>query len=148
MTASIIAITTLAKNVVSYLNDMKDASKEQARVTAEISTVDALLTPLQYRIKGTQSGDPWFTEVQRLGVEGGPLEQFKSTLMQLKSKVERADRYKKAVRLLSWTFSKTEVSAMLSRIERVKTLVSLALANDLLYVWHKTLLRLGNHISV
>ncbi|KAI9768838.1 MAG: hypothetical protein M1840_004652 [Geoglossum simile] len=131
MTASIIAITTLAKNVVSYLNDMKDASKEQARVTAEISTVDALLTPLQYRIKSTQSGDPWFTEVQRLGVKGGPLEQFKSTLMQLKSKVEQPDRYKKAVGLLSWTFSKTEVSAMLSRVERVKTLVSLALANDI-----------------
>ena len=111
---------------------MKDASREQVRIATEISSVNALLTPLKYRIKDVQPGDPWFTEVQRLGDEGGPLDQFESTLKQLKSKVEQADGYMRAVRSLTWTFNKTDVSTMLSRIERVKTLVILALANDTL----------------
>ena len=132
MTASIIAIMRLAQSVAGYLNDMKDASKEQVRIATEISNVNALLTPLKYRIKDGQPGDPWFTEVQRLGDKGGPLDQFESTLKELKSKVEQADGYMRAVRSLTWTFNKTDVSTMLSRIERVKTLVILALANDTL----------------
>ena len=132
MTASIITIMQLAQSVAGYLKDMKDASKEQVRIATEISSVNVLLTPLKYCIKDVQPGDPWFTEVQRLGDEGGPLDQFESTLKQLKSKVEQADGYMKAVRSLTWTFNKMDVSAMLSRIERVKTLIILALANDTL----------------
>lgn len=134
MTSSIITVTALAKSVVDYLIDMKDASKYQAQIIAEISAVEALLTTLRSRIGGTQSGDPWITGVQMLGVEGGPLDQFKSTLMQLKSKVEQVGKYKKAVGLMSWPFSKTGVDAMLLRIERVKLIVGLALANDTQYV--------------
>lgn len=132
MTASLIAIMQLAHSVVGYLNDVKNASKEQVNIATEISSVNALLIPLKYRVKDAQSGDPWFAEVQKLRDKDGPLDQFESTLKQLKSKVEPVDRFKKAVRLLTWTFNKTEVSAMLSRIDRVKTLVILALANDTL----------------
>jgi hypothetical protein len=132
MSASIFAIMQLAQSVAGYLNDVKDASKEQVSIATEISSVNALLTPLKYRVKDAQSRDPWFVEVQRLGIKGGPLDQFESTLKHLKSKVEPVDGLKKAVRLLTWTFNKTEVSAMLSRIDRVKTLVILALANDTL----------------
>ena len=132
MTASIIAIMQLAQSVAGYLNDIKDASKEQVRIATEISSINALLIPLKSRIKDAHPGDPWFAGVQRLGDKGGSLDQFESTLKQLKSKVEQADGYMKAVRVLTWTFNKTEVSAMLSRIERVKTLVILALANDTL----------------
>ena len=117
MTASISAIMQLAQRVANYLNDMKDASKEQVRIATEISSINALLTPLKYRITDAQPGDPWFTEVQRLGDKGGPLDQFESMLKQLKSKVEQADGYMKAVRSLTWTFNKTDISAMLSRIE-------------------------------
>jgi len=45
MTASISAIMQLAQRVANYLNDMKDASKEQVRIATEISSVNALLTP-------------------------------------------------------------------------------------------------------
>lgn len=132
MTASLFAIMQLAQSVVGYLTDVKDASKEQISIATEISSVNTLLTPLKFRVKDAQSGDPWFTEVQKLGDKGGPLDQFESTLTQLKSKVEPVERFKKAVRSLTWTFNKTEVNAMLSRIDRVKTLVVLALANDTL----------------
>jgi len=132
MTASLIAIMQLAQTVVGYLNDVKDASKEQANIAMEISSVNTLLIPLKCRVEGVQSGDPWFAVVQKLGDKGGPLDQFESTLKQLKSKVDPVDGFKKAVRLLTWTFNKTEVKAMQSRIERVKTLAIFALANDTL----------------
>lgn len=132
MTASLIAIMQLAQTVVGYLNDVKDASKEQVNIAMEISGVNALLTPLKCRVEGVQSGDPWFAVVQKLGDKGGPLDQFESTLKQLKSNVDPVDGFKKAVRLLTWTFNKTEVKAMRSRIERFKTLAIFALANDTL----------------
>jgi hypothetical protein len=122
----------LAQTVVGYFNDVKDASKEQRDIAMEISSVNTLLTPLKCRVESVQSADPWFQVVRMLGDKGGPLDQFESTLKQLKSKLDPVNGFKKAVSLLAWSFNKTEVKAMQSRIERVKTLAIFALANDTL----------------
>ena len=130
VTASVIAILQLTGKVIKYLNDVKDAPKECQQCTIEASNLQNLLINLRYRLEQGQTGDPWFTAVRTLNVENGPLDQYKQALKQLQSKVDVGNGAQKIKRQLAWKFSKAEAAGILARIERLKTLVSIALEMD------------------
>ena len=133
VTASIIAVLQLTSTVINYLNDTKDASKDQARCATEASNVYCLLTNLKYRLEEAKSENAsWHTTVRSLAVANGPLDQYRSALEQLQSKVTTAStsRLHKAGRALVWKFTKDEVAGILSRIERLKSLIQIALEMD------------------
>ncbi len=130
MAASIIAAVQMTGTVLGYLNDVKDASKDRDKLCIEASSVYGLLTSLAYRIKAAKPDEPWFTAVRMLGTENGPLDQFKQTLQSIASKLGPTAGFEKVRKSLIWKFEKKEVNACLIQIERLKSLVSLALAND------------------
>jgi len=133
VTASVIAVLQLTSTVIDYLNDVNDASKDQARCAIEASNVYYLLTNLKYRLEEAKSENaPWHTAVRSLAATNGPLDQYKSALEQLQSKVTTASasRLHKAGRALVWKFTKDEVAGILSRIERLKSLIQIALEMD------------------
>jgi len=130
ITASVIAVVQLTSTVIGYLNDVKDAPKECQQCAIEGSNILSLLISLRYRLELGQAGDAWFTAVRDLNVENGPLEQFKQALEQLRAKVENQDGFQKIKRRLLWKFSKTEVAEILARMERLKSLVAIALESD------------------
>ncbi|KAF2804420.1 uncharacterized protein BDZ99DRAFT_491208 [Mytilinidion resinicola] len=119
-TASIIAILQLSAKVLEYLNDVKDASKDRAQCTIEVSNLQTLLFSLQL----------WYTAVQALAVENGPLDQFKQALVTLQTKMTEGGRLKKAGEALIWKFKKEEIASILARIERLKLLIEIALQMD------------------
>jgi hypothetical protein len=129
-TASIIAILQLSAKVLSYLNDVKDASKGRAQCAIEASNIHNLLTNLRFRIEEGHGHHPWFTVVQELAVKNGPLDQFKQALETLQSKLTDGGRLKKAGEALMWKFRKEEVDAILARMERLKVLTEIALQMD------------------
>ena len=128
--ASIIAVLQLTGTVIGYLNDVKDAPKECQQCTIEASNIQNLLINLRYRLEQGQAGDPWFTAVRALNIENGPLDQYKQALEQLRSRVEIQDGVQKVKRRLLWKFSKEEVASILARMERLKSLVNIALEMD------------------
>src|SRR2546421_3317089 len=130
VTASVIAILQLTGEVIKYLNDVKDAPKECQQCTIEASNLQNLLINLRYRLEEGQAGNPWFTAVRTLNVENGPLDQYKQTLEQLQSKVDVGNGAHKIKRQLVWKFTKAEAASILARMERLKTLVSIALEID------------------
>jgi hypothetical protein len=132
--ASIIAVLQLTGVVIGYLNDFRDALKECQQCTIEASNIQNLLINLRYRLEQGQACNPWFTVVRTLNVENGPLDQYKQALEQLRLKVEIQDGVQKVRRRLLWKFSKAEVAGILERMERLKTLVSIALEMDHLWV--------------
>ena len=132
ITASVIAILQLTNSVVGYLNEVKDAPRECQECTVEASSLQSLLTNLRYRLEQSHAGDPWYTAVRALNIENGPLDQYKKTLEQLRTRVDVKDEVKKLKRRLVWKFSKAEVAGILGRMERLKSLVIIALENDLL----------------
>src|SRR5271163_1213899 len=132
--ASIIAVLQLTGAVIGYLNDVKDAPKECQQYTIEASNIQNLLINLRYRLEQGQAGDPWFTAVRALNIENGPLDQYKQALEQLRSRVEIQDGVQKVKRRLLWKFSKEEVASILARMERLKSLMNIALGMDHLYV--------------
>lgn len=129
-TASIIAILQLTSSVVGYLSDVKDAPKDRARCATEASNLFNLLTDLRYRLEGADTSQAWFTALWALASKGGPFDQYKSALEQLTPKVSLGSGIMKIGNALVWTFSKQEVNVILSRIERLKTLVQIALEMD------------------
>ena len=130
VTASVIAILQLTGEVIKYLNAVKDAPRECQQCTIEASNLQNLLINLRYRLEQGQTGDLWFTEIRALNIENGPLDQYKQALEQLLSKVEIQNSAQKVKRGLFWKFSKAEVTSILGRMERLKSLVSIALEMD------------------
>ena len=134
ITASIITIVQLSCEVVEYLHNVKDAPKECRRCVIEVSNTQTLLISLRYRLEERQPDDAWFNEVRKLKDPGGPLSQYQQALDELRSRIEIQDALQGVRRRLLWRFSKKEVSNILAKIERLKSLISIALENDYLKV--------------
>ncbi|MCJ1478158.1 hypothetical protein MMC13_006834 [Lambiella insularis] len=130
LAASITALLQLTSTVVSFLNAVKAASKDRARIAIETSNMYALLTVLKYRVEEARLEDPWYTTIRTLAVENGALDQYHSALKLLASKLDTRSGTKLG-RALMWKFDKVEVAEILSKIERLKSLINLALTNDL-----------------
>ncbi|KAH8728164.1 ankyrin repeat domain-containing protein [Phaeosphaeriaceae sp. PMI808] len=128
--ASIIAILQLSAKVLAYLNDVKDASKGHAQCAIEASNLHNLLTNLRFRLEEGHTHQPWFDAVRALAVENGPLDQFKQALETLQTKITDGGRLKKIGGALIWKFKKEEVDDILARMERLKTLIEIALRMD------------------
>ncbi|KAF2809676.1 uncharacterized protein BDZ99DRAFT_463452 [Mytilinidion resinicola] len=130
VTASIIAILQLSNKIVGYLTDVKDASRERATCAVEVSNLHSLLLNLRFHLEEGNANTPWHTAVRALAVENGPLDQFKQALEMLQTKMIGRGRIKKAGDMLVWKFKKEEIASILGQIERLKTLVEIALQRD------------------
>jgi hypothetical protein len=138
VTASVIAILQLTNEAIQYLNDVKQAPKECQQCVVEASNLLSPLISLRYRAEQAQINDPWFEELRKLNVKDGPLDQYKQALELLRTRVEIGDGIQKFKRRLLWKFNKEQVAGILARIERLKSLVSVALEMD-----HRQVLRNG-----
>ena len=130
--AVVAQLIDVTSKVVNYFNGVKDAPKDRAKLVREASSLLLLFTDLRCRVDETTSNaDPWFAGLQSLGKRGGPLLEFKSAMEDIADKLAPATtRVVDLTRALRWTLEKKEIDAILSRIERLKTLVGLALQKD------------------
>ena len=128
--AAVVQLIDVTSNLIIYFNDVKDAPKDRAKLAREASGLLALLTDLRYRVEDTSSTDPWFPGLRSLGGEGGPLMEFKSALEHIADKLAPASNVVNVMRVFRWTLEKKEIDTILSKIERLKTLIGLALQKD------------------
>ncbi|KAF1996905.1 hypothetical protein P154DRAFT_397109, partial [Amniculicola lignicola CBS 123094] len=133
VTASIIAVLQLSTKVLGYLNDVKDASKDRTQCALETSNLYNLLFSLRAQLEEGDATKEWYTAVRALAVENGPLDQFKQALEMLQARMTDGGRLKKAGDMLMWKFKKEEMASIFGRIERLKTLVEIALQRDHFY---------------
>ncbi|RYP11339.1 hypothetical protein DL764_000157 [Monosporascus ibericus] len=89
-----------------------------------------LLFNLRIRVEEGDFKKPWYIAVRALAVENGPLDQFKQALEMLETKMTEGGRLKKAGEALMWKFKKEEVASILDRMERLKSLVEIAVQMD------------------
>lgn len=136
ITASVIAILELSSKVLGYLHAVKDAPKDREHCAVEVANLHSLLTNLRFRLEGGDSRSLWYTAVRALAIENGPLDQFKQALGELQSKIIGGDKLGKAGKALIWKFKKEEIASMLGRMERLKSLIEIALQMDHLSVSH------------
>ncbi|KAH7156643.1 hypothetical protein EDB81DRAFT_867642 [Dactylonectria macrodidyma] len=130
ITASIVAVLQLTGTVVTYLNDVKEASKDRNQILLEISNTRGLLLSLKDLAERPSFDHTWDTALSKLAIPNGPLGQFKSALDQLARKMAPVTRTRTVGRALCWPFQKREVEETLQTIERLKSLIMLGLQRD------------------
>ena len=130
VTASINAVLQLSAKVLSDLNDVNDASEDRAQYAIEASNVHSLLLNLRFRLEEGDASQPWYIAVRALAVENRPLDQFKQALETLQAKITDGGRLKKAGEALMWRFKKEDIASIIARMERLKTLIEIALQMD------------------
>lgn len=133
MTASIIATLQLTTILTGYINDVRNATIEQATVAVEASALYSLLTSLRFRVEAARSDDPWFDQIKMLGIQDGPLDQFRDVLERMVGRISPLRKTNQFKSALTWKFTKSEIESALKRMERLKSLVNCALTGDLLY---------------
>lgn len=122
--AEVVQVIDVTSKVVYFLNNLKDAPSDQAMLMREAISLLALFADLRYRVEGTISTDPWFTS---LGGDEGPLMDFTKAMEAKSIKLTQVTRVVNQGTVLRWTLNKNEIDDVLSRIERMKTVVGLAL---------------------
>lgn len=125
--AEVVQVIDVTSKVVYYLNNVKDAPIDQAMLMREAISLLALFADLRYRVEETISTDPWFTS---LGGDEGPLMEFAKAMEAIVNGLTQATWVVNHGRVLRWTLNKKEIDAILSRIERMKTVVGLALQKN------------------
>lgn len=130
ITASIIAVLQLANKVLKYMNHVKEAPKERTECVVELLTLSGLLSKLRAHIEVGDPTQPWYAAAKDLATKNGPLDQLIKALEALLPKFTDGSQWKKIGDALMWKFKKEEIAGFLERIERLKTVVSVALQLD------------------
>jgi hypothetical protein len=100
----------------------------------EASSLLTLLMSLRYDLEQSTAEDAWFVGIRSIGVKDGPLDQLKEVLEMVARKLRPHSGLKKLGSKLMWPIEKQELVSVLQRIERTKTLISLAYNMDNLWV--------------
>lgn len=130
ITLGITALLGLTKEVVRYVKETKDAPDERRKFVRETSSLSGMLSTLIDFVNEEDPVDPWLHAISEMVARGGPFDQFSHALQQLKVKVSPASGIRKIGQALVWKQIKGEVNTLLSQIDRLKTLVGLALDLD------------------
>jgi hypothetical protein len=128
--ASICAVVHLARSVVGYLNDVKDASTACCKILVEISIINGVLSSLESLIGDPESGNTWLNTTKLLSGGNSPLALFKISIERLAMRLEPVAGLKRAGRAFFWPFKNGEITNILATMERQKTLLLLAVQND------------------
>lgn len=134
--ASIINIIQLTGTLVEYLRAATQAPSDRRKLLLEANSLVALLTSLKdfTTLEDEHAHRPWRQAVRELGAPDGPFVQYQAALESLLRKICPQHRIKKAVQTVLWKMTKDDVSELLLRIDRMKSLMLIALEMDHLYV--------------
>jgi hypothetical protein len=134
--ASIIAVLQVSIQVFAFLHEIKGAPEECEKCAAEIERLVPLLMQLKSRLGKGDPPKPWCSKIEALGVKDGPFDQLQQALEELRSRVTGAteSKLKRIGNMLVWRCRKEEIASILDRIERLKTVVLVALEMDHLSV--------------
>ena len=132
LVSSIVQLIECTAKTIGYINHVKDAPKERARLAREATTLLSLLTDLRYRIDDAEKNDPWFSGLLLLGGVNGPLELFRGDMEVLAKKLTPETKLAKIGQRIVWPLDNKKMNDILTKIERLKTTINYALQKDIL----------------
>ncbi|KAJ7591839.1 ankyrin repeat-containing domain protein [Mycena floridula] len=132
LTASIIALAQGAQAIFEYVKDVCDGPSTRTELLTSLAPLSSLLSSLQLQFQYTTQSPPWTNAVILLGQQDGPFIQLTVIIEKIRNKLEVSSggQSKKLFKTLTWSLDKADVTELLVRVERVKSLVMLAIQND------------------
>ncbi|KAI0126620.1 ankyrin repeat-containing domain protein [Xylariales sp. AK1849] len=129
-TSGIIAIIQLSSEVVQYISVATGATKQRRLLRNELQACDDILQLLVEEADDAEDGRAWSETINALQAPGAPLGRLCVMLNLIKAKLQPREGLKQAIMVLRWPFEEKEVGQIISAIEREKSLLQLALANE------------------
>ena len=126
LVAAIVQLAGAAAKVTSFVITMKKAPEEFHILFEESNETIGLLGRLRRRIE--DSSQDWTSTIQSLE---GPCRQLELQLTKLTSRLTSKSRVQQVSSKILWPIEKEEVKEVLGRIERLKTLIALSLADNI-----------------
>lgn len=127
ITAGVIAIVDATSKLLKYFNDVREAPKQRADCEIELSELYSLLISVKYRLDVSDPTVTWYKAVRTLGIENGPLAQYRIALDSWHKKISKHNR---VTAVLKWKFTKDDVEVLRARIERLKSTIQIILQSD------------------
>lgn len=123
-------VIELTPKVIRYVLDIKEGPEERRQLVAEISSASGILSVLQKLQGGPQVGGEWKIVLASLGNSEGPLQSYANLLGSIQAALRPRNGLRQIERNLTWPFRRKDVQGYLARIERYKSLFSLAVQLD------------------
>lgn len=131
-TASIITVAQLAASVIKHMKAVVDAPLQKRRLLTEIIQARGLLLTL-HELTNEVEDEDWSSTIQSLSSQDGPLYTFRQLLEEMAGELGIArsgSRISTAFHRVRWPFDQTRLQEMIASLEKVKSSLLLALAND------------------
>ena len=128
--ASIVAVLQLSSEVIKYINAAKGATKERRSLREALRACEAVLQELRDEADDSKEGKSWSSTIAALEAPGAPLGRLWMGLTQLERRLAPSDGTNRLLTTLLWPFQEREVRELLTLVEREKSLLQLALANN------------------
>ena len=131
ISGSIVALFQVTGSILSFLSSVRNASLEQNKLRDEVIIVIGLLKMMEMRLDAMKADDEGCLTIRVLA-ESGVLDRCKESLQELIGKTDNGtvSGLEKFGRKFTWHFDKPEVNKTLISLERLKSLLNLALMND------------------
>jgi hypothetical protein len=137
--ASIIAVLELTGKLADYCVSVRNASSDIREFAVEIQALRPSLTQLKFRVEDvvTASASSDISTSHHIATLSIPLEQLQTALQSVADKLginqDGSTKARNLKQSLKWPFQRSQVLELLEKIERFKSLVNLALTDDILY---------------
>ena len=124
---------TVTQQLIQYVKQVKDADKDRQRIRDEAQLLLLRLRDLQEDVETSQAGQDQYLLTACLSSLKPALEQFKDAMNDLLKKLlpRGGSNTMEILRRLKWPFDVKEVDAILARIERLKSLLTLTLQRNI-----------------
>ncbi len=134
--ASIKAVVQIIGCVLSYLRDIKGYWGDCKNLISELTSTRGILDTLLDTFESMKGPGEWVRTIQALGEQLGPLVSLRKTVANLLGPLLRgasAPSYVKFTKSLPWPFAFEEMKNVLTSIQNEKSLLLLAVQNDVLF---------------
>ncbi|KAJ7582111.1 hypothetical protein C8J56DRAFT_832326 [Mycena floridula] len=139
--ASIIALMQGAQALFNYVVDVREGFHARAELLESLGPLPSLLNTLVVKVQPPCQNTELVSTANLLCSPEGPFTQLQALMDRLHTKLGRSSasstsRTQKVLQALKWSIDKGEVAELMQKIERVKSLITLALQNDLVTLNH------------
>ncbi|KAL9612385.1 MAG: hypothetical protein Q9167_003025 [Letrouitia subvulpina] len=138
--ASIGTIASAAFKVIEILNTIKQGGKQRLRLLTTIGSLWAVLQSVQSHLY-TEDGELIKSIPDFLGTlqgDNGVFAQVEATAKKLEARLERHKGAQKILQDVRWPFTKAEVEASISELEKLTSAINLALTASTLMTLRET----------
>jgi hypothetical protein len=126
---SIISAISLTSQLIDYFRTIKHFPKEHRQFHREITALQALLDDVRF-LQDDEPSKTWLHGFKSAVVDSGILDNYQEAVQHLLKKTNSESGVKGGMQKLNWTFTKDDIQDTLEKIERLKSVIQLALQAD------------------